>query len=102
MYSTDCSDDICGNIPETNTFQCYKFISSCQEVELDRFWHIDDSGECIEKIEGKLTENEIYDFTDSFKTKCQKREKLCTDLEDNTYQNYTPIAIAELCFELKV
>ena len=68
------TDAACGNIPKTNNFQCHKFDSNCQEVQLDAYCHVDDSNECVEKQEGKLTKNEICAFTDFTKKKSIKRK----------------------------
>ena len=67
-------------------------------MQLDAYCHVDNSNECVEKQEGKLTANEICAFTDSTKTKCQKREKLCSDLIDDC-ENYTPIT--KFCFKFE-
>ena len=93
------TDTACGNIPKTNNLQCHKFDLNCQEVQLDAYCHVDDSNECVEKQEGKLTKNEICAFTDYTKTKCQKREKLCSDLIDDSCDNYNPIT--KFCFKFE-
>ena len=97
------NNDNCKNLAEANNLQCYYFssiYSNCIEVEIDGFCHILD-GKCVEKQNGSLNANEICAFSD-YNQKCQKREKFCSDLNDDTKENcenYTPIT--KYCFKFE-
>ena len=96
----ELDENPCGNIAEENKFQCYKFEEKqkCIQVTIDEYCYINSSGNCVEKREGILTDNEICKYIDG-KTKCLKKEKLCSDLADDICESYTPIT--KLCFNFE-
>lgn len=86
----------CNAAPKTDEEQCYYF-SSCQTIELDGNCFVNSEGNCVENGSGKLASNEGCYFYDS-KTRCAKREKLCTDYTDSACGNYSPEM--KLCFNI--
>ena len=82
----------CSNVARTKEKQCYKFSgwSKCQEINLDGYCYVDENGKCVKDPSASLSNNEICDFNYD-KTKCTKREKLCSDIANNECTSYTPL-----------
>lgn len=90
---TDYTDSTkCSNVARTKEKQCYKFSdwSTCQEIKLNGYCYVDENGKCVKDPSASLSNNEICDFNYD-KTKCLKREKLCSDISKDECTSYTPV-----------
>ena len=88
----------CGNIPRTSDYQCFKFSSenNCRNISLVGNCFVDNEGNCV--ASGNLGSNDICAFDDNSKRICRQREKLCSDIKDNSCNNYSPLT--KLCFNI--
>lgn len=104
-----CSDylnpTLCNNAPNVKNYKCHYLSSRCKNVTLDGNCIFNEDNKCVENGSGKLSSNEmceLYEDNDNplnyYKASCTKREKLCSDFEDNTCESYSPIM--KLCFNL--
>lgn len=90
--------DECSNIPRTSDYQCFKFSgeNNCRNIRLVGNCFVDNEGNCV--ASGNLGSNDICAFDDNSKQICQQREKLCSDIKDNSCNNYSPLT--KLCFNI--
>lgn len=90
----------CNNAPNVNNYKCHYLSSRCKNVTLDGNCIVDTNNKCVENGSGKLSSSEICQLYEdrNYGAECKKREKICSDFDDNTCGNYSPRM--KLCFKL--
>ena len=98
----------CNNAPENGGAKCYYYSGNCRTLYSDGNCTMNE-GECSEIGTGKVSTNEkcVY-YLDDNNLYCAKREKLCSDLDSNECDKYTPemkfcfYVSSKGCTEIKV
>lgn len=93
-----CSEidaDKCNNTPRKEREQCFNFGNgSCKKITIDEYCYVDTDGNCKNLLK-KLSQYEECAF-DSGKTSYTKRDKQCSDYDDDNCGNFTPES--KLCY----
>ena len=88
--------DKCNSAPRKTNSQCFYFGNRiCNSIRIDEYCYVDTDGECKNLLK-QLSQYEECAFN-SGKTSCTKRDKECSDFNDDNCGNFTPES--KLCFD---
>ena len=87
--------DKCNNTPRKTNSQCFNFGDGvCNSISIDEYCYVDTDGKC-KNLLTKLSQYEECAFNYD-KTSCKKRDKKCSDYNDDNCGNFTPES--KLCY----